>query len=225
MSAAARRPEAPFGPEEFRAATGVSRETLEKLKLYQQLLEKWSARINLVGRDTLGDSWCRHFLDSAQLYPHLKGHVLADLGSGAGFPGLVLAVIAANEGRPLDTHLIESDQRKAVFLAEVVRATGIVPLVTIHNLRVEDLSTEDLPRADTVTARALAPLSQLIVLSSCIIATGGICLFLKGAKAEAELTAARKTWKMTAEAIPSRSDPSGVLLRLADLARGPTAKR
>ena len=226
MSAAGRRPEpvadGPVGPEEFARATGVSRETLQKLTRYQELLGKWQARINLVSRETLPDSWRRHFLDSAQLYPHLNGRVLFDLGSGAGFPGLVLAIMAA-EGRPFETHLVESDGRKAAFLAEVAREVGLARRVTVHVDRIERLPLDRLPRADTVTARALAPLSELLDYAAPLLAPGGICLFLKGAKANAELTEARKSWTMQADSIRSITDSSGAVLRLAGIARGRTA--
>ncbi len=216
-----------MSPEEFAAEANVSRETLEKLIEYQQLLEKWQRRINLVGPATLPDAWSRHFLDSAQLYPlvaeHLKTRrgqgVLYDLGSGAGFPGLVLAIMAAGAGHPLEVHLVDSDQRKAAFLGEVARATGQARGVTIHASRVANLPLARLPRADIVTARALAPLSDLLALAAPLLAPHGIGLFLKGAQAAGELTRAAKDWTMRVERLPSRTDPSGTILRVADLAR------
>jgi 16S rRNA (guanine527-N7)-methyltransferase len=224
MSAAGKQPEGRYGPEDFARDTGVSRETLQKLTLYQRVLEKWQARINLVGPDTLPDIWRRHFLDSAQLYPHLNGRVLFDLGSGAGFPGLVLALMATGVRHPLDVHLVESDGRKAAFIAEAARETGLARQVTIHATRIEKLPLDRLPRADTVTARALASIEELLGYAVPLLAPGGVCVFLKGARAQAELTAARKSWTMEAASIRSVSDPSGTLLRLAGIARGPTAK-
>ncbi len=213
--------------DEFAKAANVSRETLAQFIVYKDILEKWQPRINLVGPATLPDVWIRHFLDSAQLYPliakALKGRsrqaVLYDLGSGAGFPGLVLALLAAGDRRPMDVHLVESDKRKAAFLGEVCRATGLARAVTIHAVRIASLPLERLPRADVVTARALAPLSDLLDLAAPLLAPGGIGLFLKGAKAADELTHAGKHWKMDTERIPSRTDPAGVILQVTHLAR------
>ncbi|MGQ0663442.1 MAG: 16S rRNA (guanine(527)-N(7))-methyltransferase RsmG [Pseudomonadota bacterium] len=214
-----------MSPEGFALATGVSRGTLEKLKLYHGLLEKWQARVNLVGRASLAAAWRRHFLDSAQLFPLLRaarraarGTVLIDLGSGAGFPGLVLAIMAAGENFPLATTLVESDARKASFLAEIAAVTGVAGAVAIEVARLESLRCRR-PLADILTARALAPLAELLALASPLLAEDGICLFLKGAKAGDELTAAAKTWKMRWDRIPSRSDPSGVILRVQDIRR------
>ena len=214
-------------PEEFSTAAGVSRETLAQLIVYKELLEKWQPRINLIGPATLPAAWTRHFLDSAQLYPlitaALKSRpgqaVLYDLGSGAGFPGLVLALMAAGDRRPLDVHLVESDKRKAAFLGEVCRATGQARAVTIHTQRIAGLPLDRLPRADVVTARALAPLPELLDLAAPLLAPHGIGLFLKGARVADELTHAGKHWKMDVERIPSRTDPAGVILRVAHLAR------
>lgn len=140
---------------------------------------------------------------------------LADLGSGAGFPGLVLALMAAGHDASLTTHLIESDQRKAAFLIEVARATEA--RVTVHAERAEAIGTARLISADVVTARALAPVGDLVGLAHPLLAPEGICLFLKGAAVEDELTRACETWTMTVERFPSRSDPSGTILRIAGL--------
>ena len=214
-------------PDEFAKAADVSRETLAQFIVYKDILEKWQPRINLVGPATLPDVWTRHFLDSAQLYPLLtkvlKGRTgqaaLYDLGSGAGFPGLVLALLAAGDRRPLDVHLVESDKRKCAFLGEVCRATGLARAVTIHPVRIASLPLDRLPRADIVTARALAPLADLLDLAAPLLAPAGIALFLKGAKAADELTHAGKHWKMDIQRIPSRTDPAGVILQVAHPAR------
>ena len=208
-------------PEQFAAAAEVSRETLAKFAIYKEHLEKWQRRINLVGAATLPDAWHRHFLDSAQLFPLLPPgrQVLYDLGSGAGFPGLVLAIMASGAGRPLAVHLVESDKRKAAFLAEVARATGQARGVTIHATRIADLPLARLPQAEMVTARALAPLDELLGFAHKLLAPHGICLFLKGARVGDELTHAGKHWKMQLDRIPSRTDPSGTILRIADLTR------
>lgn len=214
-------------PDEFARAADVSRETLAHLIVYKELLEKWQRRINLVGPATLPDIWNRHFLDSAQLLPliqaALKGRrgpaTLVDLGSGAGFPGLVLALVARGAGQPLATHLLESDRRKAAFLAEICRATGLARAVTIHAERIEALPPGRLPPAEIVTARALAPLQDLLQFAAPLLAPHGIGLFLKGAKAADELTHAAKHWTMRVEHIPSQTDRSGTILRVAALAR------
>lgn len=196
------------------AALGVSRETLERLELYAALLRKWTRAINLVGPDTLPDLWRRHFLDSAQLLPLLppappeRPRRLADLGSGAGFPGLVLAILGAGE-----VHLVESDSRKAQFLREVSRETGAG--AQVHTARIETLSPLF---ADCVTARALAPLTQLLDYAARHLRPGGQALVLKGKSAGQELTQAAARWSMAAEQFASRSDPAGVILRITNLA-------
>jgi 16S rRNA (guanine527-N7)-methyltransferase len=203
--------DAPLDPEGFATEIGVSRETLDRLRLYAALLTKWTARIDLIAPSTLPDLWRRHLLDSAQLHPLLPPDArrLVDLGSGGGFPGLVLAILGAP-----DVHLVESDQRKCAFLREVARATGTT--VTIHTARIEAAA----PLAgDVVTARALAPLERLLGWAVPHLAPGGVCLFLKGARNDDELTAAARTWTMEVDPLPSRSDPSGRILRLTGIAR------
>lgn len=199
-----------LGPAEFAAAMGVSRETLERFKAYAALLGAWSTRINLVGRATLDDLWRRHFLDSAQLQPLIPADAqsLVDLGSGAGFPGLVLAIL----GVP-GVELIEADSRKAAFLREAARITG-APAV-IRSCRIEAVTPLE---ADVVTARACAPLGQLLELGERFIGRRTTCLFLKGARADEELTEAGKAWTMTATRHPSRADPSGSILLLEQVA-------
>jgi 16S rRNA (guanine527-N7)-methyltransferase len=204
-------------PEDFAAAADVPRGTLDRFRLYHGLLLKWQRVINLVGPRTLDDAWRRHFLDSAQLWPLVAGRrTLADLGSGAGFPGLVLALMAAGHDTPLAVHLIESDQRKAAFLIEVAQVTGVT--VTVQAARAESLASTGLA-ADVVTARALAPVADLLALAHPLLAVGGVCLFLKGEAVEDELTRARESWTMTVARIPSRSDRSGTILRIEGLHR------
>ena len=200
-------------PEGFAALTGVSRETLERLKAHAALLMQWSTRINLVGRGTLGDIWRRHFLDSAQLLPLIPpgARCLADLGSGAGFPGLVLAIL----GVP-GVELIEADSRKAAFLREAARVTGAA--ITLRGCRIEAVAPHP---ADVVTARGCAPLERLLPLAARFIAPRTTCLFLKGKRAEEELTAAGKAWRMTVTRHPSRADPCGVVLSLQQVIREP----
>lgn len=184
------------------------------LHKYAELLQKWQKAINLVGPDTLNNIEQRHFDDSAQLLKLIPETALNlfDFGSGAGFPGMVLAMI-----RPeLKTHLVESDHRKCTFLSTVSRET-MTP-VTIYNERIESLSTEAIP--DIITARALAPLDKLLGYAMPWAAKNPdlILLFLKGARAEEEIDAARKGYDFTLEKFPSASDPSGCILKITGLA-------
>lgn len=198
-------------PEGFQSATNVSRETLARLRTYEALLRKWQPAINLVSKSSAEDVWRRHFLDSAQLARFLPpaAKSLVDLGSGAGFPGLVLAAL----GVP-DVHLVESDARKCAFLREAARSLGVT--VEIHHGRIEDATPFI---ADIVTARALAPLSVLLDLGERFIGPHTICLFLKGKGVDEELTKVGERWNMTVTREISASDPSGTILRLEHIRR------
>ncbi len=206
-----------MSPEEFAEAAHVSRETLAQLIVYKEFLEETQARLNLVGPSTLPEVWSRHFLDSAQLLPLIPNGArrVVDLGSGAGFPGLVLAILAPR----LEVHLVEGNRHKAGFLAEVARRTGAARRVTIHATRIAHATPKLAQSADVVTARALAELEELLGLAAPLLKPEGIALFPKGARAEAELTRASKRWKMRAERIPSRSDPAGTILGISSLVR------
>ncbi|MBX6367813.1 MAG: 16S rRNA (guanine(527)-N(7))-methyltransferase RsmG [Rhodospirillales bacterium] len=190
-------------------ALGVSRETHARLARYVHLLRVWNARVNLVSRLSLDDAWRRHVLDSAQLMPLIPAgaRVLVDLGSGAGFPGLVLSILGVPE-----VHLIESDARKCAFLREAARATGAN--ATIHVRRIEAMTPFP---ADVVTARALAPLPQLLELASPFLQPHTMCVFLKGKNAAEELREARSRWRMDETIVPSLTDPeaSVVVIRQA----------
>ncbi len=169
--------------------------------------------MNLVAASTLPDVWRRHVLDSAQLAPLIpdQARTIIDLGSGAGFPGLVLAILLSD--RPgLIVHLIESTQKKCRFLEEAGRAT-IAP-IKVHAARAEDIRGLE---ADVVTARAVAPLDRLFALAHPFFGPATIGLFLKGRSLNDELTRATKSWKLDATLIPSRSDPSGSILRVTGL--------
>ncbi|MGZ9050563.1 MAG: 16S rRNA (guanine(527)-N(7))-methyltransferase RsmG [Allosphingosinicella sp.] len=196
--------------EAFRGLTGTDAATLERLQVHLRLLETWQSRINLVSRASLADPWRRHMLDSAQLVPLLPdsgADVIADIGSGAGFPGLVVAILT---GRRVD--LIDSDARKCAFLREAARLTNAH--VRIHNARIEALRAL---QADVVMARACAPLNQLLSYAAPLLKPGGRCLFLKGKGVAAELTASKKTWMMRLARVQSRSDPAGTILVVDDL--------
>jgi 16S rRNA (guanine527-N7)-methyltransferase len=205
--------ELPLDPKGFAAATGVSRETMERLEAYAALLVAWAARINLIGQTTLDDLWRRHFLDSAQLLPLIPegARSLIDLGSGAGFPGLVLAIL----GVP-GVELVEADSRKAAFLREAARVADSD--VTIRACRIEAVPAHPV---DVVSARGCAPLDRLLPLAQRFIGPRTICVFLKGTRAEEELTAAAKAWTMTVSRHPSRADPGGSVLLLQQVIREP----
>jgi 16S rRNA (guanine527-N7)-methyltransferase len=201
----------PFGPEEFAAAAGVSRETLSRLKAYVGLLEDWNARQNLVSAGSLADVWRRHIWDSAQLIRFIPEDVktIADLGSGAGFPGLVLAELLRDRAK---VTLFEATAKKCTFLAEVAGRLGLNP--KIRNTRMEDVE----PLAfDVVTARACAPLDKLLRYAQHFAGPRTICLFLKGQNVGSELTEARKSWKMEALQHPSLTDSSGTVLEVREL--------
>jgi 16S rRNA (guanine527-N7)-methyltransferase len=186
-------------PESFAQLIDVSRETLDKLIVYVELLNKWQRRINLVGPKTLPEVWRRHFLDSAQVYTYIDNSTgpLLDLGSGAGFPGLVLSIM----GIPNIT-LVESNQKKCSFLGEVIRQADCD--AQVFKGRIKDYPHKKL--AETITARALAPLEDLLTWSYPLLSEGGKCLFLKGETHEQELTAAKKRWTMDVQIHPSKAD-------------------
>jgi 16S rRNA (guanine527-N7)-methyltransferase len=199
----------PLGPDAFARMLDVSRETMDRLKAYVELLVSWNRRINLVSRNTIGDIWRRHILDSAQLYPHIQtqARILVDLGSGAGLPGLVLGIL----GVP-DLHLVEADGRKVAFLREALRISGTKG--QIHAARIDRVKPI---AADVITARALAPLPELLTLTQRFRSTDTRCLFLKGSQTEAEVSEASRAWKMRIERFPSLSDPTGCILQLEDI--------
>lgn len=194
------------GPEAFAAAFDVSRETLERLQVYEDLLRQWQPTMNLVSRASLAHVWQRHFADSAQLLEHAPPfRTWLDLGSGAGFPGLVIAILVANRQDSV-VHLVESHARKCAFLGEVARRTGTV--VEIHNSRIESLtSSHRLIRPDVISARALAPLDELLEMMEPLFGCRTVALLPKGRKAEEEIAAARHQWSFDAQLSPSRTEP------------------
>jgi len=200
----------------FRDAYDVSRETSERLRIYAELIEKWNPVIDLVSRSTLGDLWTRHFVDSAQLYRLAAGDLRkwADLGSGGGFPGLVIAILAAGEGRPLDMTLVESDQRKAAFLATVARQTGLD--LTVRAARIEALEPLG---AQVLSARALAPLDQLVQHAARHLSPDGVALFPKGAQHAVELNRALEKARFSYEKVASATDPDAVIYRIWGVSR------
>jgi 16S rRNA (guanine527-N7)-methyltransferase len=198
-----------LSPEEFRELSGASNESLERLIIYVDLLKKWQKNINLVGNNSLLDIWRRHILDCSQLskFIDFKTGKIADIGTGAGFPGMVLAIILKNKN--IQVHLIESNERKCAFLREVNLATQAG--VFIHNKRIEiikDLSV------DLVVSRAVAPVEKLLQYAILLLEEDGQCLFLKGKKWRDELTQAQLKWIIKETIIQSLSDPSGRILKL-----------
>ncbi len=202
--------------DSFSAVFDVSRETMKHLEEYESLLSKWNPKINLVSRSTLIEIWHRHFADSAQLIQHIDNTQTSwlDFGSGAGFPGLVIAAIAKEKHPDLVVTLVESDQRKSAFLLTVAKALGLN--VVVRPERIEAISAQN---ADIISARAVASLSQLLSWAQPHAHRSTVLLFPKGNSYESELTAARKHWHIEAEVIASVTDSGAVILRIKDFNR------
>jgi 16S rRNA (guanine527-N7)-methyltransferase len=196
------------------ALVPVSRETAARLDRFVALLLQWQAKTNLIAPSTIGEIWTRHIADSLQLLalaPQAK--IWVDLGTGAGFPGLVIACALAGQPDGI-VRLVESNQKKAAFLREAVRLTGAP--ANVHAGRIEEFVTSD--HVDVVTARALAPLKNVLALAEPLLKTGAVGLFLKGQDVEVELTEASKYWTIAATLVPSKTSPAGrvVVIRKAE---------
>ena len=190
------------------ALTPVSRETTARLDRFAALLLERQQRQNLIAPSTELIVWTRHFADSLQLLPLAPAaRIWADLGSGAGFPGIVIACALADSPDiwAPQVHLVESVGKKAVFLREAVKVTGAP--ATVHHERIADFVLQASDRVDVVTARALAPLTKLLAEAYPLLKKGALGLFPKGQDVEAELTAASKCWTINATLVPSRTDP------------------
>lgn len=189
----------------------VSRETFHRLQLYEETLLKWQTSHNLISNSTISSIWKRHFLDSAQLVPYISPSIktIADLGSGAGFPGMVIALLTE-----IPTILIESNQKKVSFLREVQRITQAP--VTILSKRVEDTPTL---QVDLITARAVSQLSTLMEYAFLHLNTHGLCLFLKGKDIEKEIKEAHKKWNFLEKKYLSITDCTGVILEIQKIRR------
>jgi 16S rRNA (guanine527-N7)-methyltransferase len=200
-----------FHVERSLASNEVPRETSEALDQFASLLLRWNRTVNLIAPGDESSLWQRHIADSLQLAPlmHPRPDRAIDLGSGAGFPGLILALTTG-----IQFELIEADQRKAAFLREAARITGAP--VGVHASRIE---ATHLGPAPLITARALAPLPKLLALAAPLLAPGGTCLFLKGSSAQAELTATAAQWHMQVQCFPSQTAPNACILRISDLHR------
>ncbi len=193
----------------------VSRETAARLDRFASLLLDWQSRMNLIASSTVPTLWTRHIADSLQLLGIApQARKWADLGSGAGFPGLPIACALADEAGT-QVHLIESNQKKAAFLREAVRVTE-VPVV-VHAERVADFARGFHSQLDIVTARALAPLPKLLSIAYPLLKNGAQGLFLKGQDVEAELTEATKCWSIQATLVPSRTDPKSRVVVIREI--------
>lgn len=192
----------------------VSRETLIKLEVMLALVEKWNPAINLVAKASLLDGWQRHVLDSAQLFALIPVHAkkMVDFGSGAGFPGLTLAILAQAALPDLRVTLVESDKRKATFLMQAARQLDVP--VTVLTDRAESLTPMSV---DVVTARALAPLTTLCGLALRHLAAQGVAILPKGVHADRELTDAATFWRFEAQIVQSQTDPTGRILTLKNI--------
>jgi 16S rRNA (guanine527-N7)-methyltransferase len=202
-------------PDEAGARFDVSRESLDRLTEFVALLLRWQARINLIGPSTVGQVWHRHIADSLQLLPLLprSAPAILDLGSGAGFPGLPLALV-----KGFEAHLVESSGKKSAFLREAIRHTGASAIV--HQRRIETVNHAMVPdRIAAVTARALAPIPQLLDYAEPWLAAGVPGYFHKGQHVDAELTEATKSWKLTYVKHPSLTDPKAVILEIREAIR------
>ncbi len=205
--------------EAFQETFGVSRETLDRLRTYEALLKSWQKAVNLVSPATLDEIWHRHFADSAQLFDFAPegGKSWLDLGSGGGFPGLVLAIMLKERCPEARMTLVESDARKAAFLGEVARKTGLA--VEIRAERSEKVATQANSQIrDVITARALAPLSKLFGLALPFFSPQSVALFPKGREAEVEVAEAKKRFDFDCALAPSLTDAQARIVIVRNLA-------
>jgi 16S rRNA (guanine527-N7)-methyltransferase len=188
----------------------VSRETIAKFQIYADLLRRWQSKMNLVANSTLNQIWNRHFADSAQLLVFANpGECWADLGSGAGFPGLPVAIMLSEKSPDLLVHLIERDNRKCAFLRQVARETGTN--VAVHH---GDVSTQlqNVGKIDILTSRAVAPLDVLLSWAAPILETGAKALFLKGQDVDSELTKTTISSQFDIKVLQSRISSGGCIV-------------
>lgn len=191
----------------------VSRETVERLQHFADMVAQWTVKINLISGSTLPDLWQRHVLDSAQLFVHAKpGATWVDMGSGGGFPAIILAIMARETQPDAQFHLVESDQRKSAFLRKAVTELGL--RAKVHAARAESL---DPFAAQTITARAMAPLGELLSHVQRHLDPQGRAILPKGARAMEEVEAARQAWSFDLQTHPSRTDPSALILMIENL--------
>jgi 16S rRNA (guanine527-N7)-methyltransferase len=197
--------------------TPVPRETADLLDRFVELLLPWTERINLIARSTIPTVWTRHIADSLQLLPLApNAQRWIDLGSGAGFPGIVLACALASRKGAL-VHLIESNGKKAAFLREAVQQLGLP--AEVQAVRIEDFVKNSKLRPDVVTARAVAPLDHLLELAMPLLMKGALGIFPKGQDVEGELTRASKYWNIDAQLVPSQTSPQARIVVVRGLKR------
>ncbi|ANP37133.1 16S rRNA methyltransferase [Phaeobacter gallaeciensis] len=193
----------------------VSRETLDRLKIFEQVLLKWNPKINLVSRNSLDDLWTRHIIDSVQVFRCVSPpNHWVDMGSGGGLPGVIVAIMAAEESPNTKVTLIESDQRKSAFLRTAARECGAK--LTVISKRIEQADPQN---ADVLSARALADLSLLLEFSERHLSPTGTALFPKGANWKKEVDNARQRWRFDFEPITSLTEPDAVVLKIEGVAR------
>lgn len=199
------------------AATWIPEECRPRLEHFAALVGRWNPKVNLVSRSSVPDLWHRHIVDSAQLVDFAPAGVRrwVDLGSGAGFPGLVVAIIGRHTHPEMSMTLVESDRRKAAFLTEAARVTDTkVDIIPARAEHVEPL------RADVVSARALAPLAELLPLVERHLVPTGVALLLKGSGHQKEVDDAKRAgWRFAVTATPSVTDPAAVVLELREFRR------
>lgn len=198
----------------------VSRETLERLDAYAALLRKWNSRINLVARSTMDDLWRRHILDSAQFANHAppKLRRWADIGSGAGLPGLIVAICLKETHPAARVALVEKDERKAAFLAEAIASLDVDAEILCFRLSPEIRPPFE-ANFDVVSARALAPLAELLALATPLLAPDGLCILAKGRNSAAEIEEAVRHWRMNLISVESETERDSVILKVEGLQR------
>lgn len=194
----------------------VSRETFERLSVYEALLKKWNPVINLVSKSSIADLRVRHFIDSTQIFSLMPEDTKTwiDIGSGGGFPGMVCAIIGAEKSPDTQFHLVESDMRKATFLRSVAREVGVS--VQVYSERIENMDSFN---ADVLSARALAALDRLLEFSAPHLEKNGVALFPKGENYKSELSQARKQWQFDCEEHQSTTGSNSVVLKIGNIKR------
>ena len=198
------------------ADLSVSRETFSALEEFAELVRRWNPAINLVSKSTIPDLWSRHIVDSAQLFTHTPpdAKLWLDIGSGGGFPGIVVAGLAKELQPHLNVALVESDLRKATFLREACRTLGLN--AHVHSVRIESLPPA---KADVLSARALAPLPVLLGYADQHLNAAGIALFPKGAQYDSELSEARRAYMFDVKLFPSLLEPTAAILEVRNIRR------
>jgi len=192
----------------------VSRETFDKLEAFAELVRKWNPKINLVSKNSLDDLWQRHILDSVQVFELAQGSGhWVDLGSGGGFPGIVVAILN-QEVQNFRITMVESDQRKCAFLRTAIRELGLT--ASVQSERIEKL---DGLEADVLSARALADLTQLLDFAELHLNSDGTALFPKGQNWQREDSDAKQVWSYALEAVESKTSPAAAILKIKDIAR------